>query len=105
MCRLPKDTANTSNPHQAQGRDSTERPDAAAHIQPGWNAPKDVYVPYQQNGTIVYALMEVIYTDQSGLYWELRHKVTNPQVPTVPTTSDQPRAVYGTSSGMPHQQS
>lgn len=35
----------------------------------------DIYVPVLQNGMVSYSLMEVVFTDQSGLYRELRQKI------------------------------
>lgn len=60
---------------------------------------REIYVPFLQDGVLQYSLMQVIPTDSSGLYWELRHKVAHPNMPMVPTTSDQPRAVFAPASG------
>lgn len=70
--------------------------------QPAWNAsPRDIYVPFFRDGVLQYSLMEIIATDQSGMYWQLRQKLNHPHV--VGTTSDQPRAVFATASALPQQ--
>ncbi|CAN8103606.1 unnamed protein product [Discula destructiva] len=82
----------------AEGRDSS---DAPAHI--GSSRPREIAVPYFDNhGVLQYSLMEIIHTDQSGLYWEVRQKVPLPQMHTMPsTTSDPPRAPMYAPSAIP----
>ncbi|KAJ4424457.1 hypothetical protein N0V82_000781 [Gnomoniopsis sp. IMI 355080] len=84
----------------AEGRDDNTNMPAQA----GNSPPREVKVPYlDQDGVLQYSLMEIIHVDQSGLYWQLRQQVTQPHMPMIPTTSDQPRAVFAASSGMPQQ--
>lgn len=96
----PQPSSHTkANKHnsQAEGRDS-----AAAPAQPWANKPREIQVPYlDDHGVLQYSLMEIVHTEPSGLYWEVRQKVANPQLPTgPPTTSDQPRAPFYATSGM-----
>lgn len=83
---------------QGQGRDEDKTPAQAQA--PSWNAPlKEIYVPFFLDGVLQYSLMQIVPTDPSGLYWELKHKVAHPSIPMVPTTSDQPRAVFAPTAG------
>lgn len=90
----------TNGPSQAEGRDDNVNVPAQATNSP----PREVKVPYlDQDGVLQYSLMEIIHIDQSGLYWQLRQQVTQPPISMIPTTSDQPRAVFAASSGIPQQ--
>ncbi|PSR80031.1 hypothetical protein BD289DRAFT_441544 [Coniella lustricola] len=84
----------------ADGRDAVALP---AHQEANLNAtPKDICVPYFANGVLKYSLMEVVVTDHSGQYWELREKVSNSRIPVVPTTSAQPPPpAFIAASGLP----
>lgn len=91
---------------QGKGRDEDKAPAQAQG--PSWNAPaplKEIYVPFFLDGVLQYSLMQVVPTDSSGLYWELKHKVAHPGIPVVPTTSDQPRAVFAPTAGPTSMQS
>ena len=58
--------------------------------------PQDVCVPIVRQGTVTYALMELVQSGQPGNYWALRYKAAQqPLMPTI-TTSDTPGIVMPT---------